>query len=104
MRAPMPGGLLVARRRRIAVTLTLTLVGCVALAVLAAGVYLNQALESFAIEALEARLVSAARLLDDEARALLAQSAPPAAAVREFTLKAAEQSQSRVTLVALDGR
>jgi two-component system, OmpR family, phosphate regulon sensor histidine kinase PhoR len=103
MMAAMPGGLLFALRRRIAVKLTLTLVGFVAVAVLAAGLYLNQALESFAIEALEARLVTAARLLDDQARALLTPNASPAAA-REFALRASERSDARVTLIALDGR
>src|SRR5688572_33131825 len=103
MMAAMPAGLLFALRRRIAVKLTLTLVGFVAVAVLAAGVYLNQALESFAVEGLEARLVTTARLLDDQARALLTQSASPAT-VRDFALRAAERSDSRVTLIALDGR
>ncbi|HEY7520456.1 MAG TPA: ATP-binding protein [Methylomirabilota bacterium] len=99
----MPGGLLFALRRRIAVKLTLTLVGFVALALLAGGMYLNDALESFAAGALEARLVTAARLLDDQARALLTRDASPAAA-REFALEAAGRSESRVTLIALDGR
>ena len=103
MMAAMPPGLLFALRRRIAVKLTLTLVGFVAVAILAAGLYLNQALESFAIEGLEARLVTAARLLDDQARVLLTHSASPAT-VREFALRAAERSDSRVTLIALDGR
>ncbi len=103
MMAAMPRGLLLALRRRIAVKLTLTLVGFVALAVLAAGVYLNHALESFAVEALEARLVTAARLLDDEARALLTQNAAPAV-VRAFAVRGAERSEARVTLIALDGR
>jgi two-component system phosphate regulon sensor histidine kinase PhoR len=103
MMAAMSAGLLFALRRRIAVKLTLTLVGFVAVAVLAAGLYLNQALESFAIEALEARLVTAARLLDDQARALLTPTASPAAA-REFALRAGERSDARVTLIALDGR
>jgi two-component system phosphate regulon sensor histidine kinase PhoR len=103
MIAAMPGGLLFALRRRIAVKLTLTLVGFVALALLAGGMYLNDALESFAAGALEARLVTAARLLDDQARALLTRDASPAAA-REFALEAAGRSESRVTLIALDGR
>ena len=103
MMAPMPGGLLFALRRRIAVKLTLTLVGFVAVAVLAGGIYLNQALESFAVESLEARLVGAARLLDDPARALLTRPVAPSAA-REFALEAAERTESRVTLIAPDGR
>jgi len=103
MMAAMPRGLVFALRRRIAVKLTLTLVGFVAIAVLAAGVYLNHALESFAVEALQARLVTAARLLDDEARALLTQNAAPGA-VRTFAVRGAERSEARVTLIALDGR
>jgi len=99
----MPGRLLFALRRSIAVKLTLTLVGFVALAILVAGIYLNQALESFAVEALQARLVTAARLLDDEARALLTRNAAPDV-VRAFTVKAGAQSESRATLIALDGR
>jgi two-component system phosphate regulon sensor histidine kinase PhoR len=103
MMTAMTRRLLFALRRSIAVKLTLTLVGFVALAILVAGVYLNHALESFAVEALEARLVTAARLLDEEARPLLTRPSAPAA-VRAFTVKAASQSDSRVTLIALDGR
>ena len=103
MMTAMPGGLLFALRRSIAVKLTLTLVGFVAIAVLAAGIYLNHALESFAVEALQARLVTAARLLDNDARALLTQPSSPDA-VRAFAQKAGERSESRVTLIALDGR
>jgi two-component system phosphate regulon sensor histidine kinase PhoR len=99
----MPGGLLLAVRRRIAVKLTLTLVGFVALAVAAAGLYLNHALESYAVDALEARLVTAARLLDDRARGLLAQPVSPAV-VHDFTVSAATPTESRVTLIAADGR
>jgi len=103
MMAAMPRGLVFALRRRIAVKLTLTLVGFVGIAVLAAGLYLNHALESFAVEALQARLVTAARLLDDEARALLTQNAAPGA-VRAFAVRGGERSEARVTLIALDGR
>jgi two-component system, OmpR family, phosphate regulon sensor histidine kinase PhoR len=103
MMTAMPGRLLFALRRSIAAKLTLTLVGFVALAILVAGIYLSQALESFAVEALQARLVTAARLLDDEARALVTPGAAPGA-VRAFTVKAAAQSESRVTLIAADGR
>jgi two-component system phosphate regulon sensor histidine kinase PhoR len=97
----MPGLLLL--RRRIAVKLTLTLVGFVAVAVAAAGLYLNRALESYAIEALEARLVTAARLMHDDARALLTRPAP-AQTVRDFAVAGARPSESRVTLIAGDGR
>jgi two-component system phosphate regulon sensor histidine kinase PhoR len=103
MMALMPGGLLLALRRRIAVKLTLTLVGFVALAVAAAGVYLDQALESFAVEAVQARLVTAARLLHEEARTLIVHAAPPAS-VREFAVRAAKPTESRISLIAVDGR
>ena len=103
MMAPMPGRLLLAVRRRIAVKLTLTLVGFVAIAVAAAGLYLTQALEAFAVEALEMRLLTAARLLHEEAATLLTRPADRAA-VRAFALRAAGPSESRVTLIALDGR
>jgi two-component system phosphate regulon sensor histidine kinase PhoR len=89
-------------RRRIAVKLTLTLVGFVALSMGAAGFYLNRALEAFAVEALEARLVTAGRLLQDDARALLVRPAP-AERVRAFTERAAGPTGARVTLIALDG-
>ena len=90
-------------RRRIAVKLTLTLVGFVAITVLAAGIYLKQALERLAIEAVEARLATAGRLLEPEARALLA-SAAPTTALQEFALRGSRPTGSRVTLIAPDGR
>jgi two-component system phosphate regulon sensor histidine kinase PhoR len=103
MMAAMPGGLILALRRRIAVKLTLTLVGFVALAVATAGVYLDRALESFAVQAVESRLATAARLLNDEARALVGAAAPPAA-VRDFAARVAGSTESRVSLIATDGR
>src|SRR5437899_671089 len=57
--------LLHAIRRSIALKLTLTLIGFVGISLIAAGIYLNQALETFAVEALEARLATSARLLTD---------------------------------------
>ena len=90
-------------RRRISIKLTLTLVGFVGLTLLAAGLYLNQALENVAVEAMEARLLTAGRLLHDDARGLLSRSGP-AADVRAFVLRAAEPTGSRVTLIAADGR
>src|SRR5438874_10303398 len=99
--APMTGPLEFVRSR-IAVKLTLTLVGFVALSMIAAGIYLNHAFEAFAVDALEARLVTAARLLHAAARALLVRPAPPAAA-RAFAVRAAAPTGARVTLVALDG-
>src|SRR6267143_1929210 len=101
MMPPMTGPLEFVRGR-IAVKLTLTLVGFVALSMIAAGIYLNHALEAFAVDALEARLATAARLLHDDARALLVRPAPPAAA-RAFAVRAAAPTGARVTLIALDG-
>jgi two-component system, OmpR family, phosphate regulon sensor histidine kinase PhoR len=90
-------------RRSIARKLTLTLVGFVAVTMIAAGIYLSRALEMFAVETLEARLISIGRLLHDEARALVARSAPPAE-LRAFVLRAARPTASRVTLIAADGQ
>src|SRR5919204_4972109 len=92
-----------ALRRRIAVKLTLTLLGFVALSVLAAGLYVNHTLERLAVESLESRLATAAALLHDETRALLARERSPAA-LREFALRAAGPTGSRVTLITTDGR
>jgi two-component system phosphate regulon sensor histidine kinase PhoR len=105
MTAPMPGPasrLLRGLRGRIAVKLTLTLVGFVALTTLAAGLYLERALERFAIEALEARLLTAAALLEDEVRPLLAGGA--ADRLRDLAVRAARPTGARVTVVAVDGR
>jgi two-component system phosphate regulon sensor histidine kinase PhoR len=90
-------------RSRIAIKLTLTLVGFVALTMAVAGIYLNHALEKFAVESLQARLALAGRLLHDEARALLARRANPAE-MRAFVTRAAAPTQSRVTLIAPDGQ
>src|SRR5438552_18708852 len=89
-------------RSRIAVKLTLTLVGFVALSMIAAGIYLNHALEAFAVDALEARLATAARILHDDARALLVRPAPPAGA-RAFAGPAPAPTRARVALIVLDG-
>jgi two-component system phosphate regulon sensor histidine kinase PhoR len=90
-------------RRRIAVKLTLTLIGFVAVTVLAAGVYLNHALERIAVESLQSRLETAAALLHDETRSLLIGGASPAA-LHEFAVRAARPTGSRVTLITTDGR
>jgi len=90
-------------RRSIALKLTLTLVGFVAVAVTAAGLVLNRALEGFAVEALASRLETSGRLLHDEARALLRERASPDR-VHAFVAGAARPSGARVTLIALDGR
>ncbi len=90
-------------RERIARKLTLTLVGFVALSLLAAGVYLNRALESLAVEALQARLAGAGRLLEPEARGLVTREATPAER-RAFAERVGEPIGARVTLIAVDGR
>jgi hypothetical protein len=51
-------GLLLFLRRRIALKLTLTLLGFTGLAALIAGLYVNRALEAIAADSLEARLVA----------------------------------------------
>ena len=90
-------------RRRIAVKLTLTLVGFVAVTVFAAGIYLKQALERLAIESMEARLATAGRLLEEDALTLLVSGAP-SLALQEFALRASRPTASRLTLIAPDGR
>src|SRR5688572_24404320 len=99
----MPRGFAHFVRSRIAIKLTLTLVGFVALTMAVAGVYLNHALEKFAVESLQARLALAGRLMHEEARALLARAANPGD-IRAFVTRAAAPTQSRVTLVAPDGQ
>jgi two-component system, OmpR family, phosphate regulon sensor histidine kinase PhoR len=96
-------GLIRALRRQIAVKLTLTLLGFVAVSVLVSGLYLNHALERLARESLETRLATAGLLLHDEARALLTGAASPAA-LQEWALRVARPSRSRVTLITSDGR
>jgi len=90
-------------RRSIALKLTLTLVGFVAVTSLAAGLYLNRALENFAVESLETRLGSVAAVVHDEARNLLRGGAP-ATAPRDLALRVARATGARVTLIAPDGR
>lgn len=89
-------------RRRIALKLTLTLVGFVALSLLAGGLYLNRALEAFAVDSLEARLAAAGAVLADEARALL--EAGELAPAQEFVSRVARHTGARITLIARDGR
>jgi two-component system, OmpR family, phosphate regulon sensor histidine kinase PhoR len=89
-------------RGRIVVKLTLTLVGFVAVSVLVAGLYLGRALERFAVAALEARLVTAGRLLHDEVRGLLARGAGTEA-MDAFVRRSAKPTESRVTVIAPDG-
>jgi two-component system phosphate regulon sensor histidine kinase PhoR len=99
----MLGQLAQTLRRRIALKLTLTLVGFVAVALLAGGLYLETALRRFAVEGLEARLATAARLLQDGTRTVLAPGAD-GRAIHEFATRAAESTGARVTLIAADGR
>ena len=56
-------------RSRVSLKLTLTLVGFVAVSTLVAGLYLARGLEHVAVESVEARLATAARVLHDDARA-----------------------------------
>jgi two-component system phosphate regulon sensor histidine kinase PhoR len=99
----MLGRLIDFLRRSIARKLTLTLVGFVTVTTLVAGLYLNRALEGFAVETLEARLASTGRLLHDDARALILRGAS-AAELHAFAVRAAGPSGSRITVIALDGR
>jgi two-component system phosphate regulon sensor histidine kinase PhoR len=89
-------------RRRIALKLTLTLVGFVALAILAAGIYLDRALEGLAVRSLEARLAAAATVVSDDAARLVALG--PSDSVNAFIAHLARASGARATLIAADGR
>jgi two-component system phosphate regulon sensor histidine kinase PhoR len=90
-------------RRRIALKLTLTLVGFVAVTTFMAGLYLNHALEEFAVESLESRLASVGQVLHDEALAVMG-GAGRTGEVRAFLARAAGHSGARVTLITPDGR
>src|SRR5206468_3386054 len=90
-------------RRSIARKLTLTLVGFVAVTMIAAGLYLNRALEAFAVDTLEVRLATISRLLHDETRALILRDASPAE-FRALALRGSRPTASRITLIAADGR
>jgi two-component system, OmpR family, phosphate regulon sensor histidine kinase PhoR len=89
-------------RGRIVVKLTLTLVGFVAVSMLVAGLYLSRALDRFAAASLEARLVTAGRLLHDETRGMLSRGAG-AEAMGAFVRRVARPTESRVTVIAPDG-
>jgi two-component system, OmpR family, phosphate regulon sensor histidine kinase PhoR len=90
-------------RRHIALKLTLTLVGFVAVSSLAAGLYLNHALERFAVESLQARLAALGSVLHDEARDVFREEAGPPR-FQSFVARVAKSSGARVTLIATDGR
>jgi two-component system phosphate regulon sensor histidine kinase PhoR len=89
-------------RRSIALKLTLTLVGFVAVTSLATGLYLNRALEAFAVESLETRLGAVGAVLHDDARAALGPA--PGGAAQAFVTRVAASTAARVTLIAPDGR
>jgi two-component system phosphate regulon sensor histidine kinase PhoR len=89
-------------RRSIALKLTLTLIGFVAISSAVAGLYLNYALEAFAVESLETRLGAVAAVAHDEAGATLRSGAP--ASMQEFVGRVARSTGARVTLIAPDGR
>ena len=90
-------------QRRIALKLTLTLLGFVAVTSLTAGVYLDHALDRFATESLAVRLASVGGVLEDEARQVLEGPADPASA-QAFVTRASRPTGARVTLIAADGR
>jgi len=96
-------GLIHALRSRISLKLTLTLVGFVAVSLIAAGLYLSRALERVAIEVLESRLTVAGRVLHDEAVAA-AQPTASAQALQRFVERATRATGMRVSLIAPDGR
>jgi two-component system phosphate regulon sensor histidine kinase PhoR len=91
-----------ALRRRIVLKLTLTLLAFAGVSVLAAGIYLAYALERAAVDSLETRLATAARLLHDEAASLLTRDGT---APERFTwaTRAAGAAGARVTLIRPDG-
>ncbi len=99
----MLGRIVHALRRRIALKLTLTLVGFVAVSMMLAGLYLSRGLERVAVESIEARLGTGARVLEDEARAGL-RAGGEARSLQTFAERAARRTNSRVTLIAPDGR
>jgi len=99
----MLGRIVHALRRRIALKLTLTLVGFVAVSMMLAGLYLSRGLERVAVESIEARLGTGARVLEDEAGAGL-RAGGEARSLQTFAERAARRTNSRVTLIAPDGR
>jgi two-component system phosphate regulon sensor histidine kinase PhoR len=94
--------LLRAVRRSIALKLTLTLVGFVAVSSLAAGLYLSRALEAFAVESLETRLGAVAAVAQDDARVAL-RAGTPRGHPQDFVIRLSRAVGARVTLIAPDG-
>jgi len=89
-------------RRSIALKLTLTLIGFVAISGAVAGLYLSRALQAFAVESLEARLGAVAAVAHEEAAAALRSGTP--ASMQELVGRIARSTGARVTLIAPDGR
>ncbi len=77
--------------------------GFVALTMLVVGVALNRALESFAEESLEARLLTAGQLMLDDARELIVRGAPREE-VREFARRLARSTDTQISIMAPDGQ
>jgi two-component system phosphate regulon sensor histidine kinase PhoR len=89
-------------RRSIALKLTLTLIGFVAISSAVAGLYLSRALQAFAVESLETRLGAVAAVAHEEAAAALRSGTP--ASMQELVGRIARSTGARVTLIAPDGR
>jgi two-component system, OmpR family, phosphate regulon sensor histidine kinase PhoR len=89
-------------RRSIALKLTLTLIGFVAISSAVAGLYLSRALQAFAVESLETRLGAVAAVAHDEAAAALRSGTP--ASMQELVGRIARSTGARVTLIGPDGR
>jgi two-component system, OmpR family, phosphate regulon sensor histidine kinase PhoR len=89
-------------RRSIALKLTLTLIGFVAISSAVAGLYLSRALQAFAVESLETRLGAVAAVAHDEAAAALRSGTP--ASMQELVGRIARSTGARVTLIAPDGQ
>ena len=89
-------------RRSIALKLTLTLIGFVAISSAVAGLYLSRALQAFAVESLETRLGAVAAVAHDEAAAALRSGTP--ASMQELVGRIARSTGARATLIGPDGR
>jgi two-component system, OmpR family, phosphate regulon sensor histidine kinase PhoR len=82
---------------RMALRLTLVLVGVSAVGMLVMGLYAARALERLAVENLTAGLVTSARLVHDP----LAAAAPPE--IQSLVTRYAARAGARVTVIAIDG-
>lgn len=90
-------------RSRIAVKLTLTLIGFVAVAVIVAGFYLDRRLDAIAIENLTIQLTRQARLIELGAGAALGSRAPSESTQR-WLRSLASLTSARLTLIASNGQ